>query len=129
MLNACFENHAEVQSLTVSLTRPKALLQPASIELSSSRSRGATESLELLFIYNLATFPIVGINACEREQTQLVRFDISMQRSTHGYSADAVFPFRELALNLVNVCDQYPYIQYTRSHERRRLWTRRRSSR
>ena len=103
IIDSCFRDHQDVHSLTVTLTRPKALLQPASVQLSSSRKRGITGSLEQLSIHSLETYPIVGINACEREQTQLVRFDVSMQRSTNGYDSGTPFPFRDLALRLVKV--------------------------
>lgn len=65
--------------------------------------RGIAESREELFIHSLESYLIVGINACEREQAQLVRFDISMQRRTNGYNANTSFPFRELALTVTNV--------------------------
>ena len=104
IIDACFQEHGEIHTMSVTLTRPKALLQPASVLFSSTRRRGITESIEELAIHGLECYPIVGVNECEREQTQLVRFDISMQRRTNGYDAELVFPFRELALKLVNVC-------------------------
>ena len=92
--------------MTATLWRPKALLQPASIRMTSSRRRGSSSTTEELAILKLETQPIVGVNACEREQVQLVRFDISMQRTTQGHDSITQFPFREVALNVVNVRPQ-----------------------
>ncbi|KIP10823.1 hypothetical protein PHLGIDRAFT_84523, partial [Phlebiopsis gigantea 11061_1 CR5-6] len=78
--------------------------------MSSSRKRGSTESEEVLSICRLEAYPIVGVNACEREQTQLVRFDISMRRTTNVDASTPLFPFRDISQELLKAINQTSYL-------------------
>lgn len=98
-----FERHAQVKALKISLSRPKALQQPAYAEFSSFSSRGQPGAAEVLSLRQLECHPIVGVNLCEREQTQAVRFDLSMRRSTRTPHQAPPFPFRALSRKVVDV--------------------------
>ncbi|GJE93377.1 Dihydropteroate synthase [Phanerochaete sordida] len=110
VIAACFDSHKEVQTLTVTLRRPKALLQPAFTELTCSRRRGSSSSTEELAIRNLEAQPIVGINDCEREQAQLVRFDVQVQRTSQNFHSETPFPFRDVALNVINAVNATSFL-------------------
>ncbi|CAL1709950.1 unnamed protein product [Somion occarium] len=90
----CFKAHQEIQQLGLCILRPRGLLYPAitAIQTTATRTGSSSHSPdERLYVSNLEIRTIVGINECEREEAQLVRFDLTFHRSSHRRYA---FPFR-----------------------------------
>lgn len=102
-LERCFAEHAQVHVITIEIARPKALLQPASTTVVAHGIRGTPYRLQKYSITQLESSPIVGVNDCEREQAQLVRFDVSWAPKKVEFSQDRSFPIRRLAEKLTSV--------------------------
>ena len=92
-----------VPRFEVTVTRPKGLLQPGSVEVTSVRSRNAANFEETLAILGMECIPIIGINDCERVQRQSVRFDVHVRRTAPTSSSGPGFAFRDLYLGILNV--------------------------
>ncbi|PSR75668.1 hypothetical protein PHLCEN_2v8959 [Hermanssonia centrifuga] len=110
IVGQCFELFPEVQQFTVLVTRPKALLQPAFTEYTCTRERGRESFSDILSIRGLECYPIVGINACEREQEQLVRFDVTVHRTCSNSKRGVFFPYRELSLRILKGVNSTSYL-------------------
>lgn len=110
-LDKCYADHPQVHSLTLRLGRPKALLQPACSEITVSSDRGSAASIESYRISNLECFPIVGVNDCERLQTQLVRFDLSLTTHERSLQISSPFPTRQVAEKIITVSEVSFYSQ------------------
>ncbi|KAH8102201.1 Dihydropteroate synthase [Cristinia sonorae] len=94
VLSATFDKHDQVTELAVHVSRSRGLLHPAATEIRASRKRSQTRhAYEEISLSNLEYRTIVGINDCEREDTQLVRFDVKLQRTARR---DIPFAFRDL---------------------------------
>ncbi|KAF7790607.1 hypothetical protein EIP86_001563 [Pleurotus ostreatoroseus] len=106
----CFFQFPGVQAFTVTLKRPKALLQPAVTEVTWSKARGTKSMLCIFAILGMEGLPIVGINPCERVQKQAVKFDICARRSTPTSEQSESFPFRGLYLNILEEVNQSSYL-------------------
>lgn len=100
VLQETFHRHPEIQDVTVQITRSRALLHPASTQLVVSKSRQDVADLECLTIQDLECRAIVGINACEREEAQLVAFNLTLQRSP---ISAVPFGFRGLSQQIISV--------------------------
>ena len=100
-LEAVLQRHSQVQELKLEITRSRALLHPATTSIRVSRSREQDRhTFEELLLSNLEYRTIVGINDCEREDTQLVRFDITLGRPVQR---EPYFAFRELERQVFTV--------------------------
>lgn len=100
ILSETFHRHADVQHVCIEITRPRALLHPASTQLIVSRSRESVGDYERLSINDLECRAIVGINPCEREEAQLVTFGVMLQRSP---VSSTPFDFRTLSQRIYSV--------------------------
>lgn len=90
----CFQEHGDIHDIRLDIERTRGLLHPATTAIRASADRRKEVlSEEQLFISNLEIRTIIGINQCEREEIQLVRFDLISHRSARPNS---VFPFRNL---------------------------------
>ena len=96
----CFQEHDDIHEIRLDIQRTRGLLHPATTAIKASAKRGETSSAEELLLSNLEVRTIVGINQCEREETQLVRFDILVHRQSLRSSP---FPFRTLERRLRDV--------------------------
>ncbi|KAK7676103.1 hypothetical protein QCA50_020943 [Cerrena zonata] len=103
-----FEEHDDVHHIHLEIQRPRGLLYPATTAIRAEARRSAnTPSAEQLSISNLEIRTIIGINDCEREETQLVRFDLIFHRRTRPTS---VFPFRNLERSIRNDVTKSSYL-------------------
>ncbi|KAI0701830.1 Dihydropteroate synthase-like protein [Cytidiella melzeri] len=96
-LDKCFAEHSQVHSAELQVLRPRALLQPASTAVLASGTRGLSHSIQHYSITGLECSTIVGVNDCEREQTQLVCFDITWTLKDSALIASTPFPIRKLS--------------------------------
>lgn len=102
LLAVVFEAHDQVQDITAHVVRTRALLHPATTGIRASRTREQElHTSEHLLLSNLEYRTIIGINDCEREDTQLVKFDVSLHRTVQR---DAPFYFRDLERQIYSVC-------------------------
>lgn len=95
-----FHRHPEIQDVTIQITRSRALLHPASTQLVVTKTREDVGDHEYLTIQDLECRAIVGINQCEREEGQLVAFQLTLQRSP---ISTVPFSFRSLAQQIISV--------------------------
>lgn len=101
ILESTFQLHDQVQEVAIRITRSRALLHPATTGIRASRTRGQSQhSSEEFILSGLEYRAIVGINDCEREDTQVVRFDLELSRPIQR---STVFRFRELERQLHSV--------------------------
>ncbi|KAI0787017.1 Dihydropteroate synthase-like protein [Abortiporus biennis] len=101
LLDQVLSKHQDVEEISISVTRTRALLHPAATRIRTSRRRPATtqqligqDNLEEIGIIDLECRTIVGINPCEREESQIVTFDILLIRKSYR---TVLFNFRALA--------------------------------
>ncbi|KAI0089414.1 Dihydropteroate synthase-like protein [Irpex rosettiformis] len=109
-LDRCFAEHTPVNSISIEIVRPKALLQPACYTVMASGVRGSPYHLQRYSITRLQSSPIVGVNDCERVQTQLVQFDITWKPKVSELSLNKPFAVRSLAEKLTSVISRTEYL-------------------
>ncbi|KAF9807132.1 hypothetical protein IEO21_08364 [Rhodonia placenta] len=91
----CFELYANLERLSLVITRPHVLLHGDSTAVECERTRDAHgPSRERYLIRDLQCQTIVGINPCERAEAQRVCLDIILTRSKRN---SRPFDFRGLA--------------------------------
>lgn len=96
----CFERFPEVQELSLMVKKPNALLCASCAKLQSSRLRIAGLHHERFIIEDLSCPVIAGVNACEREEEQIVRFTITLDRIRRSTVA---LDFRRLEAEVLKV--------------------------
>ena len=109
-IEQCLVHYPDIRSLTLTLKRSKALLQPACSEIVVSSDRGPSACIQSYRVENLECFPIVGVNDCERLQTQLVRFDLSLLPHERNLNAALPLPIRLIVEKITAVsmnCTSY----------------------
>lgn len=100
IFNLVFTAYPEIQDIHVHIVRPKSLLHAESTGVDIRRSRKSGVLSERVFIENLECQLIVGINACEREEKQRVRLNISIDGDV---GRKAPFPFKDVANHVFEV--------------------------
>ena len=94
IFDRCFEAYPRIQSLTVKLTKPKALLRGKSVSLQVSRSRNSPSDAQESFSLEDMEFPIlIGVNPEERVSKQTIRMNLTM----FGRVSSAPVDYRSLA--------------------------------
>ncbi|KAI0032075.1 Dihydropteroate synthase [Vararia minispora EC-137] len=83
-----------LSSLEIAVTKPRALPYVESVGITSRLKRfGGRVGSDRFTLRGLACILIVGLNSCEREDKQDVRFDLTISRELNSASP---FPFRAL---------------------------------
>ncbi|KAI9513504.1 Dihydropteroate synthase [Russula earlei] len=90
--------------MTVDLVKPRAVPYADAVRVFSSRARdddGALRSLspDRLSVQNISCNVVVGLNPCEREDRQLVHFDVDVS-TTVAREPENAFDFRRLARDI-----------------------------
>jgi dihydroneopterin aldolase/2-amino-4-hydroxy-6-hydroxymethyldihydropteridine diphosphokinase/dihydropteroate synthase len=104
IFSVCFGAFPEIQRIALDLVKPRALPYADAVRVRSSRTRdgdGAWTTVpDRLSIERLACNLVVGLNPCEREDRQLVCFDVDISTALEPESA---FDFRRLARDIRQV--------------------------
>jgi dihydroneopterin aldolase/2-amino-4-hydroxy-6-hydroxymethyldihydropteridine diphosphokinase/dihydropteroate synthase len=88
----CFDAFPEIRQMTLDVVKPRAIPYADAVRVLSSRARdGSRLASEHFSIQRLACNVIVGLNPCEREDKQLVCFDVDVV-STHHLSSPSSSP-------------------------------------
>jgi dihydroneopterin aldolase / 2-amino-4-hydroxy-6-hydroxymethyldihydropteridine diphosphokinase / dihydropteroate synthase len=105
IFGTCFDAFPEIQHMTLDIVKPRALPYADGIRVLSSRARdGSRLAPDRFAIQQLSCNVIVGLNQCEREDKQLVCFDVDISRSTSMTSEpENAFDFRLLARDIRQV--------------------------
>ena len=75
----CFETYPQIQSLSVKVTKPKALLRGKSVSLQVSRSRNSPSDTEESFSLEDIQFPVlIGVNPEERTIKQMIQMNLTL---------------------------------------------------
>jgi dihydroneopterin aldolase / 2-amino-4-hydroxy-6-hydroxymethyldihydropteridine diphosphokinase / dihydropteroate synthase len=83
IFETCFDAFPEIQHMTLNVLKPRALPYADGIHVLSSRARDGSRLVPDHFaIQQLSCNVIVGLNQCEREDEQLVCFDVDISTST-----------------------------------------------
>ncbi|TCD65716.1 trifunctional dihydropteroate synthetase [Steccherinum ochraceum] len=108
VLSAIFDGHGQVQDAAIHLTRTRALLHPATTGIRASRTRDKPRHYsEELLLSSLEYRTIIGINDCERVDTQLVRCDVEL---VGAIRPNATFQFRDLERRIQKHVIQSSYL-------------------
>lgn len=95
----CFNAFDTIQEMKVSLVKPRASPYAEGFGIQSTRRRDGTRvGRDVWTIEELKCNTIVGLNACEREDKQVVHFNIDLSRSHDEIVGP--FNFRTLAKQL-----------------------------
>ena len=90
--------------MTLDVIKPRALPYADGISILSSRARdGSRLSPDRFSIQELLCNVIVGLNPCEREDKQLVCFDVNISTSKKTLEPENAFDFRQLARDIRQV--------------------------
>jgi dihydroneopterin aldolase / 2-amino-4-hydroxy-6-hydroxymethyldihydropteridine diphosphokinase / dihydropteroate synthase len=104
VFNTCFDAFAEIQRMTVDVVKPRALPYAEGIRILSSRARDGSRLIPDRFsIQRLSCNLVVGLNPCEREDKQLVYFDVDVSMSQIRTAESRRFDFRRLARDIRQV--------------------------
>jgi len=96
----CFETYPQIQSLSVKVTKPKALLRGKSISLHVSRSRDSPSDTQESFSFEEIEFPIlIGVNPEERVTRQMIRMNLTF----FGRTSSVPMDYRSLANQIYGV--------------------------
>ena len=96
----CFQAHPQIQSLSVKVTKPKALLRGKSVSLHVSRSRRSQSDALASFSFEDMEFPIlIGVNPEERTTKQTVRMNLTLL----GRASSVPVDYRSLAKGIHEV--------------------------
>jgi dihydroneopterin aldolase/2-amino-4-hydroxy-6-hydroxymethyldihydropteridine diphosphokinase/dihydropteroate synthase len=97
----CFGAFQEIREMTVNVLKPRALTYAEGVRILSSRTRdGSRLAPDCLSIQRLSCNLIVGLNPCEREDKQLVYFDVDISAS---HEQGIGFDIRRLAKEIHQV--------------------------
>lgn len=100
VFQTCFDQFAEIQELALNLTKTKSLLHSKYAKLEVSRTRTNKVLYQRFIIEDLSCLAIIGVNACEREEQQIVMVSIAVDRANHDLPT---VTFREVEKVVVNV--------------------------
>jgi len=102
----CFGAFTEIQHMTLDVVKPRALPYADGIRVLSSRARdGSRLSPDRFAIQQLSCNVLVGLNPCEREDKQLVCFDVDISTFTSdALEPENAFDFRLLGRDIRQVC-------------------------
>jgi dihydroneopterin aldolase / 2-amino-4-hydroxy-6-hydroxymethyldihydropteridine diphosphokinase / dihydropteroate synthase len=90
----CYETYSRIQSLSVKVTKPKALLRGKSVSLRVSRSRSCPSDVLESFMLEDIEFPIlIGVNPEERLTKQMIRMNLTL----FGRASFSPVDYRSLA--------------------------------
>jgi dihydroneopterin aldolase/2-amino-4-hydroxy-6-hydroxymethyldihydropteridine diphosphokinase/dihydropteroate synthase len=97
----CFGAFPEIREMSIDVVKPRALPYAEGVRILSSRARdGSRLAPDCLSIQRLSCNLIVGLNPCEREDKQLVYFDVDISAL---HEAGNGFDFRRLAKEIHQV--------------------------
>jgi dihydroneopterin aldolase/2-amino-4-hydroxy-6-hydroxymethyldihydropteridine diphosphokinase/dihydropteroate synthase len=89
----CFDAFPEIGRMTLDVVKPRALPYADAVRILSVRARDGSRPMpERFSILRLACNVLVGLNQCEREDRQLVCFDIDVDASPVATSTVDVQP-------------------------------------
>ena len=89
----CFDAFPEIRQMTLDVVKPRATPYADAVRVLSSRARdGSRLASERFSIQRLACNVIVGLNPCEREDKQLVCFDVDVVSTHHPSSPSSPIP-------------------------------------
>ena len=116
IFRTCFDAFPEIQHMTLDVVKPRALPYADGIRVLSSRARdGSRLAPDRFSIQQLSCNVIVGLNQCEREDKQLVCFDVDISTTSTTFMTpepeENVFDFRLLAKEVRQVL--YPCLLLT----------------
>jgi dihydroneopterin aldolase/2-amino-4-hydroxy-6-hydroxymethyldihydropteridine diphosphokinase/dihydropteroate synthase len=98
----CFDAFPEIQHMTLDVVKPRALPYADGIRVLSSRARdGSRLAPDRFAIQQLSCNVIVGLNQCEREDKQVVCFDVDISMTSE--LEENAFDFRLLARDIRQV--------------------------
>ncbi|KAI0312716.1 Dihydropteroate synthase-like protein [Amylostereum chailletii] len=90
LFEACFAAFETVDDLAIKLVKPRASPYADAVGVAGRRRKNGTRvGPEHILLEKLACNLIVGLNACEREDKQLVHFDVDISQTR----LDSHFPF------------------------------------
>jgi dihydroneopterin aldolase len=96
----CFETYPQIQSLSVKVTKPNALLRGKAVSLQASRSRGSPSDAQESFSLEDIEFPVlIGVNPEERATKQTIRMNLVL----FGRTSSAPVDYRSLAEDIYEV--------------------------
>ncbi|TFY79794.1 hypothetical protein EWM64_g4219 [Hericium alpestre] len=108
IFHTVFAAFEEIRQVNVEIVKPRALPYAAGVGIVSTRTRdGARVGADVYFLNRLGVNLIVGLNQCEREDKQLVEFDIEVARPSQQ---DDVFSFRSLGKVIREVTEASSFI-------------------
>ena len=108
IFGTCFHAFPEIQQMALDVVKPRALPYADGIRVLSSRARGGSRlAPDRLAIQRLSCNVIVGLNQCEREDEQLVCFDVDISTTPDSEPENAFFDFRLLAREIRQVSIYY----------------------
>ncbi|CCM06058.1 uncharacterized protein FIBRA_08305 [Fibroporia radiculosa] len=103
----CFHLYPALQRLSVDVARPKALLHASTAGMIVSRSRSSADKQVRYYMHGLECQTIIGVNNCEREEKQRVRFNILLKREDrHTLPLD----FKDLARAIAKGVETSSYL-------------------
>ena len=107
IFGTCFDAFPEIQHMTLDVVKPRALPYADGIRVLSSRARdGSRLAPDRFAIQQLSCNVIVGLNQCEREDKQLVCFDVDISTTSTSMTPEPeenAFDFRLLARDIRQV--------------------------
>ena len=96
----CFETYPQIQSLSVKVTKPKALLRGKSVSLQVSRSRNSPSDVKESFSLEDIQFPVlIGVNPEERTIKQMIQTNLTL----FGRTSSSPVDYRLLAKQIYEV--------------------------
>ena len=97
----CFDAFPEIREMAVDVLKPRALPYAEGVRILSSRLRdGSRLAPDRLSVQQLSCNLVVGLNPCEREDKQLVYFDVDISAS---HELGGGFDLRRLAKEIHQV--------------------------
>ena len=106
IFETCFGAFSEIRHMTLDVVKPRALPYADAIRVLSSRARdGSRLSPDRFAIQQLSCNVVVGLNPCEREDKQLVCFDVDITSAltSETVKPENAFDFRLLARDIRQV--------------------------
>ncbi|KAH9990247.1 Dihydropteroate synthase [Russula compacta] len=101
IFDTCLCAFQEIRHMTLDVIKPRALPYADGIRVLSSRARDGTRLAPDRFsIQQLSCNLVVGLNPCEREDKQLVCFDVDISTSKKTLEPENAFDFRQLARDI-----------------------------
>ena len=100
VFDQCFKTYPQIQSLSVKVTKPKALLRGKSVSLYVSRSRNSPSDGQESFSLEDIEFPVlIGVDPEERSTKQMIRMNLTL----FGRASSVPVDYRLLANQIYEV--------------------------